>query len=80
MEPESCIALESGPSRSLIATFTQRSSLAVGEFLTERCEQGYEQVHVQKFTVGCRGGLQCIRMMQLVRKVSGPTFDSLYTQ
>ena len=42
---ESCIVLESGPTRSLVAKFTQRSSLAARKFRTaESCKQGYGQV------------------------------------
>ena len=43
---ESCILLENGPTRSLIARASQRSSLAVCKFRTaseEHCGQGYKQ-------------------------------------
>ena len=44
---ESCIVLESGPIRSLVAKLPQHLSLAVHEFRAasnDRCEQGYRRV------------------------------------
>ena len=44
---ESCIVLESGPTRSLVANFPKCSSLVVCKFRTageERCERGYGRV------------------------------------
>ena len=44
---ESCIVLESGPTRRLVARLPQRSSLAIREFRSAskvRCEQCYGRV------------------------------------
>ena len=47
---ESCIVLENGPTRNLIAKLPQRSSLAVCEFRAageKRCKQGYGGVYAK---------------------------------
>ena len=76
---ESCIMLESGPTRSLIVKLSQRLLLAVCEFCTvseEHCKRGYRWVcetllpnvvAPEAYQNGC----------SYVHELSGPTFDSL---
>ena len=55
---ESCIVLESGPTRSLVTKLTRISYLQARNAANEATSR-----RVRRFAVGCRGGVQRIRMI-----------------